>query len=67
MTFLRVFGLTVGTFCLFGGAVCLWMIGLEKPADWLQDRNHLNWMTAYVAGYFILTVATVAGIIAAVA
>lgn len=67
MVFLRVFALTVGLLCLFGSGLCLWMLGLLKPMDWLQEHDHLNWMTVYIAGYFIVTTATAAGVIAAVA
>jgi hypothetical protein len=65
-TFLHVFALTVGGFSLLGGGVLLWMLGLVKPADALMDRDHMNLATCYIAGYFILTAATVAGVIAAV-
>jgi len=66
LTFLHVFALTVGAFCLFGGGVLLWMLGLMKPADALMDRNHMNPATCYIVGYFVLTVATVAGVVATV-
>lgn len=67
MAFLRVFAITAGMLCLFGGSACLWTVGLVKPTDYLQDHDRLNWMTAYVVGYFIVTLATVAGVIAAAA
>jgi len=66
-TFLRVFVLTVAAFCLFGGAIALWALGLVKPTDALCDRGRLNLAECYIAGYLILTVATLAGVIAAVA
>lgn len=67
LTFLHVFALTVGAFCLFGAGFALWVIGLMKPADALMERGQMNLLICYIFGYIILTVATIAGIIAAVA
>lgn len=66
-TFLHVFTLTVGVFCLLGGGVGLWVLGLVKPTDALMAHGHDNLATAFIAGYLILTAATLAGLIAAVA
>lgn len=66
MAFLRVFGLTVGMLCLLGGVALLWVGGLMKPADILMERGHMNCATCYIAGYFIATVATVAGVVVVV-
>lgn len=67
LTFLHVFALTIAAFCLLGGSIGLWMLGLMKGADALFNRDHMNLAACYIVGYFILTAATAAGVIAAVA
>ena len=66
MVFLRTVALVIAGFAILIGGGGLWMLGLVKPADWLFDRERANLAVLWILGYFILTTATVAGVVATV-
>lgn len=64
--FLHAFLFVMGCALVGGGIVAAWFVGLFLPSDALMRRDRYAGATVFLFAYFLLTVASVAGIVAAV-